>query len=97
MTATETSAPANALASDDLHPINKSDWFDAYPPPRDRSSSYPLSVISVHELADRLDRGQKPGRDLLVVDVRRTDCTVGKDGHGVSSMHSPFMPSPRSP
>lgn len=61
------------------HPINSNEWSKCYPEPKNRSAdvgSVPLSMISVTELAEWMDTGKEAGKDYLVVDVRRTDCTV---------------------
>lgn len=55
------------------HPINSNEWSKCYPEPRDRA---PLSLISVTQLTEWMNSGKQAGKDYLVVDVRRTDCTV---------------------
>lgn len=55
----------------DEHPINTSDWWKVYGEPTTKPGA-----ISVDELtawyADKT-----PGKDFVVVDVRRSDCDVG--------------------
>lgn len=58
------------MAQQEEHPINKSDWSKVYGEPITKPGS-----ISVDELtawyADKT-----PGKDFVVVDVRRSDCDV---------------------
>lgn len=56
------------------HPINSKGWMDAYPIPRERPE-HPLMQISVRELDEAMSKGLKAGKDILIVDVRRSDCT----------------------
>ncbi|KAF7502353.1 hypothetical protein GJ744_005994 [Endocarpon pusillum] len=44
-------------------------WYAAYPKPKNTSPD----SISRSEVLDRLDRGEQPGRDFLLVDLRRND------------------------
>jgi arsenical-resistance protein 2 len=47
-------------------------WYDAYPQP---STKTPAQV-SRDEVLAWIKQGQRPGRDFLVVDVRKLDHTV---------------------
>jgi hypothetical protein len=49
-------------------------WYDAYPPPRNTSPS----GIDRKDLLALLQSGKRPGKDLLLVDLRRTDHEVRK-------------------
>jgi hypothetical protein len=57
-------------------------WHFAYPQPR---NSQP-DKIDRADLLKRLQAGQKPGRDLLLIDLRRTD-------HEVSFNHLRITPN----
>lgn len=50
----------------------KSEWYDAYPKPRNH---FPATV-SRQNLLERLQQGGKPGIDFLLIDLRRTDHEV---------------------
>lgn len=52
----------------------KAAWYDAYPPPQNTSPS----GINRKELLALLQSGKRPGKDLLLVDLRRTDHEVRK-------------------
>lgn len=47
-------------------------WHFAYPQPRNSKPD----EIDRADLLKRLQAGQKPGRDLLLIDLRRTDHEV---------------------
>lgn len=47
-------------------------WHEAYPQPRNQSPE----VLERKELLERFEKGEKPGVDFLVVDLRRTDHEV---------------------
>lgn len=47
-------------------------WHDAYPQPRNQSPD----GLERKELLARLKKGEKPGVDFLLVDLRRTDHEV---------------------
>lgn len=47
-------------------------WHAAYPEPRTKN----LPKITREELLDRMKRGEKSGKDFVLVDVRRTDFEV---------------------
>jgi arsenical-resistance protein 2 len=47
-------------------------WYDAYPKPQNQ---FP-STISRGDLLSRLQQGEKPGSNFLLIDLRRTDHTV---------------------
>jgi arsenical-resistance protein 2 len=44
-------------------------WFEAYPPPKNLQSK----TVTREELRQWILDGQKPGKDFLLVDVRRDD------------------------
>ncbi|MCJ1387747.1 hypothetical protein MMC18_000590 [Xylographa bjoerkii] len=44
-------------------------WYDAYPKPRNQSPA----ILKRNELLARFQKGEKPGIDFLLVDLRRTD------------------------
>lgn len=48
-------------------------WHAAYPEPRTKN----LPKITREELLDRMKRGEKSGKDFVLVDVRRTDFEGG--------------------
>ena len=48
-------------------------WHAAYPPPRKAE----VSSVSQTELLQMFRDGQKPGRDFILVDLRRSDHEVG--------------------
>jgi hypothetical protein len=62
---------------EDEHPSMSKNWMDAYPAPSDRSDC-PLNDISVDELEKELNKETTPGKNLLIVDVRRADCLVSR-------------------
>lgn len=47
-------------------------WYDAYPPPRNTSPP----GIERKDLLALLQSGKRPGKDLLLLDLRRTDHEV---------------------
>jgi arsenical-resistance protein 2 len=47
-------------------------WFEAYPPPKNLQSK----TVTREELRQWILDGQKPGKDFLLVDVRRDDHEV---------------------
>ena len=47
-------------------------WYDAYPPPQNTSPS----VVTRTDLLALLQSGKRPGKDFLLVDLRRTDHEV---------------------
>jgi hypothetical protein len=61
--------------SEDEHPINSKGWTNAYPAPSERSDC-PLLQMSIEELDVEMASGSIPGKDYIVVDVRRADCLV---------------------
>ena len=50
----------------------KSAWYDAYPPPQHTSPS----AITRNDLLALLQSGKRPGKDFLLVDLRRNDHEV---------------------
>lgn len=50
----------------------KKAWHEAYPNPRNQSPD----VLERKELLARFEKGEKPGVDFLLVDLRRTDHEV---------------------
>jgi hypothetical protein len=46
-------------------------WHEAYPNPKNTAES-----ISRSEVLERLNHGEQPGRDFLLVDLRRNDHEV---------------------
>ena len=50
----------------------KSAWYDAYPPPQTTSPF----AINRNDLLALLQSGKRPGKDFLLVDLRRTDHEV---------------------
>lgn len=48
-------------------------WYEAYPEPRNQQPG----AITREDLLAKLQQGQKPGVDFLLVDLRRTDHEVG--------------------
>ncbi|EOD43445.1 putative arsenic resistance protein [Neofusicoccum parvum UCRNP2] len=63
--ATENKAPEGSSA--------EVPWYAAYPEPRTEG----LRRITREELLDRMKRGEKSGKDFVLVDVRRTDFEGG--------------------
>lgn len=55
------------------HPIDSKNWYDVYEKANERETELPL--ITVQELAT-LQSGGQAGKDFLVIDVRRADCSV---------------------
>jgi hypothetical protein len=51
---------------------NSAPWHAAYPSPRNKDPD----SISRADLLQRLEAGQKPGVDFLLIDLRRTDHEV---------------------
>lgn len=51
---------------------DKPSWHAAYPAPRNKQPT----GISAQDLLSRLQRGEKLGVDILLVDLRRTDHEV---------------------
>lgn len=49
-------------------------WHDAYPQPRNQSPA----IMERKELLTRLEKGENPGVDFLLIDLRRTDYEVGE-------------------
>lgn len=47
-------------------------WHDAYPQPRNQTPD----VMRREDLLARLNKGEKPGIDFLLIDLRRTDHEV---------------------
>ena len=47
-------------------------WYDGYPKPQNQSPS----TISRGDLLSRLQKGEKPGSNFLLIDLRRTDHIV---------------------
>jgi arsenical-resistance protein 2 len=47
-------------------------WYDAYPKPRNTSPE----SITRSDLLQRLRSGHQPGKDFLLIDLRRTDHEV---------------------
>lgn len=47
-------------------------WHAAYPKPKNTAPD----VISRSEVLERLNRGEQPGRDFLLIDLRRNDHEV---------------------
>lgn len=47
-------------------------WYEAYPAPRNEKTG----SVSASELLDQLKSGVTPGREILLVDLRRTDHEV---------------------
>lgn len=50
----------------------KTNWYDAYPKPRNQSPA----IMERKDLLARFQKGEKPGIDFLLVDLRRTDHEV---------------------
>ncbi|KAL5597127.1 hypothetical protein FOBRF1_010920 [Fusarium oxysporum] len=50
-------------------PKTQRPWFEAYPPPKNLQSK----TVTREELRQWILDGQKPGKDFLLVDVRRDD------------------------
>ncbi len=50
----------------------KSAWYDAYPPPQHTTPS----AIHRNDLLALLQSGKRPGKDFLLVDLRRNDHEV---------------------
>jgi len=57
-------------------------WYTALPEPRNTSPKH----ITRAELLQRLQGGQRPGVDFLLIDLRRTDHEVSRGAY-----HSPIM------
>ncbi len=53
-------------------PTENTPWHAAYPKPKNTSPD----SISRSELLERLNRGKQPGRDFLLIDLRRNDHEV---------------------
>jgi len=51
---------------------DKPAWHDAYPKPRNQTPA----ALERKELLARFQKGEKPGVDFLLVDLRRTDHEV---------------------
>ncbi|CEH16346.1 alcohol dehydrogenase [Ceraceosorus bombacis] len=77
--AAESSAAAGTPAAKESpeHPVQRSDWFQAYAPPKARSE-HPLRTVSAEELKDVLQKQETAhghaAQKALVIDVRRSDC-----------------------
>ncbi|OQV03048.1 Rhodanese-like domain-containing protein isoform 2 [Cladophialophora immunda] len=52
-------------------------WYEAYPKPRNQSPT----AVSRQELLQWLQGGKVPGVDFLLIDLRRTDHEVKRNGH----------------
>jgi arsenical-resistance protein 2 len=57
------------MASVEPQPVSRPRWYDAYPAPRRKFSP----IISRQELRDLLAEGKIPGRDIILIDLRRED------------------------
>jgi hypothetical protein len=69
-------AEAPTTTAQSNQPERTAAWHEAYPAPR---SLEHLKHISVQEVAQwYADPNQQPGKDFVVVDVRRADCEVGR-------------------
>lgn len=58
----------------DQHPIDSKEWHAAYGKPRHAEQH--LRSVTVEELGS-IQSQQMAGKEYLVIDVRRADCTVG--------------------
>lgn len=55
------------------HPINGPDWWRVHPA---AGSQAQPGHVSVDEVTEWLNGTMVPGRDFLIIDVRRSDCEV---------------------
>lgn len=58
------------MSQAEQHPINQNDWWKVYGEPTTQPGT-----ISVDELTAWYAE-KTPGKDFVIVDVRRTDCDV---------------------
>lgn len=55
-------------------PTEDTPWHAAYPEPKNTSPD----SVSRSDLLERLNRGEQPGRDFLLIDLRRNDHEVSE-------------------